>query len=515
MGKQKYPKAESADITLLLEGTYPFVTGGVSSWVYNLMTMLPEFNFAIIFLGGQEKDYDEIQYPFPPNLVHLETHFLFDDPPTIPEPVDASKKDFFAMEETHKQFKEEISCDYLALGKDVRDELFSKQGILLKDFLYSKFSWNYIVKNYSERCPETSFLDYFWSIRNMHLPIWKIANIAQQAPASPIVHSISTGYAGFLGALLQLERQISFILTEHGIYVKERKVDLLSQWVAVGNQKEQRSAQTQQYLTDLWIHFFQVLAHISYATANPIISLFSEYRKRQIQDGAAPDRTLIIPNGVPVTDVDDVVKSSPSSEKPIIALIGRVAPIKDIENFIRAMVVIIQHIPHAEAWIVGPTTEDRAYYGECKELIQVLGLTQHIKFLGVQNAAEIYPKIDLLVLSSISEGLPLVLLEAFSAGIPVVATDVGGCRELIEGSTPEDKALGASGIVVEIANANALAKGVIELLHNQTRWQQAQRAGKERVIRYYSQERLINTYTEVYERALLTWQASDLNYGNS
>ena len=65
-----------ADIALLLEGTYPYVRGGVSSWVHQIIAGLPEFKFAVIFIGGEQKMYGPAQYQFPSNVTHVETHYL-------------------------------------------------------------------------------------------------------------------------------------------------------------------------------------------------------------------------------------------------------------------------------------------------------------------------------------------------------------------------------------------------------------------------------------------------------
>jgi polysaccharide biosynthesis protein PelF len=67
------------------------------------------------------------------------------------------------------------------------------------------------------------------------------------------------------------------------------------------------------------------------------------------------------------------------------------------------------------------------------------------------------PKIGLIILSSISEALPLVILEGYAAGVPTVSTDVGSCRQLIEGLDDEDRAIGVSGAVVKIADPQSLA----------------------------------------------------------
>lgn len=108
----------------------------------------------------------------------------------------------------------------------------------------------------------------------------------------------------------------------------------------------------------------------------------------------------------------------------------------------------------------------------------------------------------LVVLSSISEALPLVILEAQAAGVPVVSTDVGSCRQLIDGLGPEDQALGSCGRVVGIANPEALADACLELLASPAQWQAASAAGIARVERYYSDRLLFERYKQVYDRAL-------------
>ena len=72
------PKAQQADIALLLEGTYPYVSGGVSSWVQQILHAYPQYKFAIVFLGSKREDYAEFRYKLPANVVHFQEHFLYD-----------------------------------------------------------------------------------------------------------------------------------------------------------------------------------------------------------------------------------------------------------------------------------------------------------------------------------------------------------------------------------------------------------------------------------------------------
>src|SRR5699024_10252738 len=99
-------------------------------------------------------------------------------------------------------------------------------------------------------------------------------------------------------------------------------------------------------------------------------------------------------------------------------------------------------MPQLQGWIIGPDTEEPEYAQECRDLVASLGMHDSIHFLGMQHIDDYLPQMGLLALSSISEGLPLVMLEAFAAGVPVVSTDVGSCRSLIEGEDDADKALG-------------------------------------------------------------------------
>jgi glycosyltransferase involved in cell wall biosynthesis len=320
------------------------------------------------------------------------------------------------------------------------------------------------------------------------------------------LHSISTGYAGFLGALMHFEYGYPFILTEHGIYIRERRIDLLNQWCGLEREPNYINTETQEYLTNMWIRFFEVLGKIAYVAASPIISLFEAYQKEQIDNGAKNENTIVIPNGVSVEHHSAPPRDHINAINPVIALIGRVVPIKDIKTFIKSMIVVIDAIPNAQAWIIGPTNEDQEYFEECKEFVKILGLAVNIQFLGQQKINDFLPKIDLLTLSSISEGLPLVLLEGFSAGIPAITTDVGACRELIYGKSKEDRALGESGSVVEIANPTALGKEILNFLQDVPRWKKAQIAALERVKRYYSQTQVLENYINVYEKAFQSWQ---------
>jgi polysaccharide biosynthesis protein PelF len=493
-----------ADIALLLEGTYPYVRGGVSSWVHQIITGLPEIKFAVIFIGGERKMYGPAQYQFPPNVTHVETHYLLhQDKPLKPNACKGDRKAFSEMDELHAHMRQSSTMPGEKMTKAF-SRLGSAGGISHEDFLYSEASWDYITRQYRERCTEPSFVAYFWAIRAMHAPLFVLADIAAGLPPVRAVHAISTGYAGLLGAMIRLRRNIPFVLTEHGIYTKERKIDLAqATWIQDHNDDVCNTLHDEMgYIRGLWIRFYEQIGRMAYAQASPIVSLYEGNRLRQIADGAAAEKTLVITNGIDLQRYRVAFEKRPEKIPPVLGLIGRVVPIKDIKTFIRTLRMLVNERPDAEGWIAGPEDEDPSYVNECKELASSLGLQNHVKFMGFQNVLEILPQLGLMVLTSISEALPLVVLEAFASGVPCIATDVGSCRELIEGNNEEDRALGAAGSVVFIADPEGTAKAALELLNNTARWRAAQQAGLERVKRYYDDKLMFSSYRNLYVKAL-------------
>lgn len=493
-----------ADVTLLLEGTYPFIRGGVSSWVHQIITGLPEYTFSLVFLGGDPSHYGPQQYELPDNVVHLECHYIMDERnERKPKPAKGNRAAFQDQRALHDQFRKGA-----AVPPDLLHEVFrqlgARGGITRDDFLYSEESWSMIDESYRKFCTEPSFVDYFWTIRIMHAPLFQLAEIARTLPETGMVHSISTGYAGLLGAMVSQQRNVPFALSEHGIYTKERKIDLSqANWIQDPSDLVSANINDQLgYIRQLWIRFFEALGRLAYQQADPIVSLYQGNRERQLVDGAEQNRTRVIPNGIDPAKFEAARSARPEGIPRVLGLVGRVVPIKDIKTFIRSMRSVCEVIPDAEGWIVGPEEEDPTYVTECKELVQSLELEGRVRFLGFQNVNDILPQLGLMVLTSISEALPLVILEAHAAGLPCLATDVGACRELLEGMSEEDCALGASGSIVPIADPEATAREAIRLLLDEGLWHRAQRAGLERVQRYYTLESMFGAYKDIYTTAL-------------
>lgn len=501
----KDPAETTADVTLLLEGTYPYVSGGVSSWVHQIIRGLPDIKFSLVFLGGAPSLYGDKKYVLPDNVVALHTHYLMEAGQALkPHTRSGHAACFKDSQRVHEFLRDPQKKAPAELLERFLDSIGKKDGIPVEDFLLSTASWESICADYRRFCTDSSFVDYFWTVRMMHAPIFKLADIARTLPPSRTYHSVSTGYAGLLGAFLHHRHGRPFIMTEHGIYTKERKIDLAqAEWIKESSDEQLGGLRGGVgYIRRLWIRFFEGIGRLSYTAADPIISLYEGNRQRQIKDGAEPERTRAVPNGIDLDRFAPLRKKRAESVPPVLGLIGRVVPIKDIKTFIRAMRGVCNRLPEAEGWVVGPTAEDPGYARECEDLVASLGLTGQVKFLGFQKVEEILPKLGLMVLTSISEAQPLVLLEGFASGLPAIATDVGSCREIIEGSGAEDRSFGSAGAVVSIANPDATAHEAVTLLKDEGRWRAAQEAGIRRVERFYTQRDMIENYRRIYREAM-------------
>jgi glycosyltransferase involved in cell wall biosynthesis len=501
---QRRTSREPVDVALLVEGTYPFVRGGVSSWVHRLIEALPDTAFSVAFLGGRRAEHGPPVFPAPPNVRHLECQYLFEAAEPSRAPSRRRRCRMAEVDRLHDLLRTtalDMLLDPVRLFGGLARLLAEPDGVTVSDFLHGDDAWRRIDEAYRRDYPDASFTDYFWTVRATHAAVFSVADLARRLPPARVYHAVSTGYAGLLGALLRHQRGRPLVVTEHGIYTKERKIDLASAMYVPGDGGDPR---TPGFGRRLWMRYFQGLGRIAYASADRIISLYEGSRQRQIQDGADPVRTRVVANGVDPRRFAAIRAARPRTPAPVIGFLGRLVPIKDVKCFIRAMKAVIMQRPDAQGWVIGPTSEDESYARECAELAAALGLEGRVRFTGYRPAEEVLPELGLLALTSISEGLPLVVLEAFASGLPVVTTDVGACRELVEGRTPEDRAHGAAGAVVPIADPEAVAHAVLALLEP-TRWRAAQSVAVRRVETYYAEAHVFATYQQIYQEAL-AWQ---------
>ena len=135
-------------------------------------------------------------------------------------------------------------------------------------------------------------------------------------------------------------------------------------------------------------------------------------------------------------------------------------------------------------------------------MVAHLGLGETFSFTGRVNVREHLGHVDAIALTSISEAQPLVLLEAGASGVPSVATDVGSCRDIIEGRPDEDPPLGPAGFITPLANPLATAKGLAALLTNPDLRARHGETIRRRTELYYNKNVVDQLYRNLYQEHL-------------
>lgn len=483
-----------ADVCLILEGAYPFVRGGVSSWMHETIKMQDHLSFCVIAIASADASCD-ILYDLPKNVVCLETIRLQDLPEGYAK-LSAEEENvlFIRLKEVFLKLQFRADLDDLhALIKALapwRREIGSR---LLLD---SAQAWDLLVHMYQRTMPETSFLDYFWSWRSLFGGLFSV--LLADIPPARAYHSFCTGYAGLLLARAHLETGRPCLLTEHGIYTNERRIEIAgADWLddphvfdlSVSPVRRERN------LKDFWMDTFGNYARFCYDSSREIITLYAGNQEFQRMDGAPPDKMRVIANGIDFSSFSSIKRKE---HPPTVALIGRVVPIKDIKTYIRAIQLLKAQLPDIRAFIMGPEDEDPDYAGECRELVDHLELRQTVLFTGSVKLEDYLGVIDVVVLTSLSEAQPLVVLEAGAAGIPVVATDVGACREMIMGCPAGVKPDAEGGAIVGVASAPGVAQSIQRLLTDKAYYQRCQKNLRARVQKHYSKEKQREAYHDLY-----------------
>ncbi|WP_199520133.1 GT4 family glycosyltransferase PelF [Fulvimarina endophytica] len=479
-----------ADICVVVEGCYPHVSGGVSTWVDWLLRNSPSYRFAVtsIVPGHGER---QARYGFPPNLVRFRELELGKGPAVRSRFRRRPVADIEDLVERLTGFLKTGSLgEFTRLEALVNDR---ERPLSFDDLMRGETGWALCVATYERLMPHTAFKDFFWAYQALVGGLFSV--LTTPLSHARTYHTISTGYAGLLAARAALNGAPNVILTEHGIYTNERRIEILmSEWIGGTIDKGLADGDGRDDVRDFWVMAFESFARVCYETCSSITTLFGDNQSMQRLLGAEDARLQVIANGIDVERFVSIAQP-PGDAPPTVSLIGRVVPIKDIKTFLQASRRIADAVGSVRILIGGSMDEDPRYASECQALSATLGLGGIVQFLGQVDVRDLVAKTHVAVLTSLSEAQPLTVLEAGAAGRPCVTTDVGACREMIE--VP-----GApGGVVTDLLNAEQIADAVVGLLTDEARRLAYGRNLQERVCRLYTSERSAARYHALYEPA--------------
>ena len=367
--------------------------------------------------------------------------------------------------------------------------LFTEKKFSLNDFLMGEDFFQAVLECYQIRYPEILFSDFLWTMRSMYLPLFH--TLQMELPKADLYHCVATGYAGVLGSMAKIKYGCKLLISEHGIYTREREEELIrAKWV-------------EGVYKNIWIEQFRKMSKLAYDQADLVTSLYAHAQELQMELGCPPEKTMITPNGVDEKRFENLKRPDfMEPDKIHIGAILRVTPIKDVKTMLRAFAYAKERVPNLKLWIMGPTDEDEEYARECFEMVELIG-TDDVEFTGRVNVTDYMAGLDMTILTSISEGQPLTILESYAAHKPVIATDVGNCRGLIYG---EDDDFGAAGILTHIMNVAEIADAMVQLAKKKNLRESMGEVGYKRLMRKYRVEDMKKTYSDIY------WKFEDIDW---
>ena len=465
-------------ICIVAEGCYPYVVGGVSGWINSMIKSFPEHEFVVLSIVSDRSISGKFQYTLPDNVSEVYEAYLNDnDWGTKP-------KEGRRTHLTPKQYKalRSVIFNYEPEWYALFD-LFQKTAFSIDDILMGADFLHIVQEYYDKNFSQIVFSDFLWTMRSIYMPLFLI--LKTRVPKADVYHCVATGYAGLLGSMAKYLYGCGLIVSEHGIYTREREEELLKAgWVA-GIYK------------NIWIDQFRKMSQLAYDRADIVTALYGHAKELQMELGCKAGKIEITPNGIDVERFMNLTTKLPNEYTIDIGAIVRVTPIKEIKTMIRAFAFAKNEVPNLRLWIMGPTDEDEEYARECYELVEVMEI-EDVIFTGRVNVTDYIGKMDFTILTSISEGQPLTILESFAARKPVIATDVGNCRELIYGE--EDDDAGTAGILCHIMNVEEIAHAMIELALNTDKRYAMGEIGYKRVNEHYRIEMMREKYDDIYKQ---------------
>ncbi len=462
-------------VALMTEGSYPHSFGGVSVWCDQLVRGMPEHEFHLVALVATGTE--AVSWDLPGNVTAVRTVPLWSSVPPGRQAGPRSQRLFTSLLrdlvdvllapswQAQLQFGKVMRKLFeFAQHEDLRAAFRSHHAV---DVLAS--AWRAIPAGEADRAPTLHD-----TLTALQLLECSLSPLSLEPVRADVSHCVANGLAVLPALVAKWTRGTPVLLTEHGIYLRERYLGL-------------RDGPYRWPVKSLYLAFLRRLCSLAYLEADTIAPGNVYNRRWEERLGASPTMIRTIYNGVDPADFP-AVDGEP--DVPTVSWAGRVDPIKDLETLIQAFALIRRAIPDARLRMFGATPPGReSYLDRCRHLVDQLGIGHIATFEGrVPDIRDAYAAGHVVVLSSISEGFPYTLIEAMISGRACVATDVGGVAE----------ALGDTGTVVAPRDPGAMAAACIDLLRDGGRRRALGARARKRALQYFTVDLAIGMFDEIY-----------------
>jgi glycosyltransferase involved in cell wall biosynthesis len=244
---------------------------------------------------------------------------------------------------------------------------------------------------------------------------------------------------------------------------------------------------------DSKLEFYQRCDRFALRFFDRLIPVSNQIRDSLIESGINPIRVTRLRNAIDIHIKQRSANSLPSlnvvkgSNDLLIGIVGRLSPEKDIPSFLQAASLLLREHSNLNFLIVGDGPERK----KLEDMTLSLGLKDKVKFTGfVDEMDNIYHLLDLLVISSSTEGIPLVLLEAMKYAIPVVASNVGGIGEVVDDTI--------NGLLISPGNADELVENIKMLIINKKISKKISRNAREKIKNEFNRNVWIKHIEKIY-----------------
>ncbi len=465
------------NVALIAEGTYPYHPGGVSVWCDQLVRGMAPHRFSIhSIIAGDEKG---MSWPLPDNVDGFH-------PIPLWSPVPKQRCKARTSRELGAIFEQLVTSMVQPDGEhDFLDALYKlytlSQETPLIGALSSKASLASLLDAMRSAGPEGRTMDgapvpvTIADARTaLDLIERQLRPLFCTPPEADLCHATANGLAVLPALSAFWEHQTPLVLSEHGIYLRER-------YLSYGPRNYPHAVRS------IMLRFFKRITWVGYQVASAIAPGSEYNRFWQQANGADGSRIHPVYNGV---DVGSFVTSPSEPDVPTLSWLGRIDPLKDVETLLRAFVHVRDVLPAARLRIFGAASaETKSYLDRCMALRDSLDLEGSATFEGrADSVLDAYHAGHVVLLTSISEGFPYTLIEAMAAGKPIVATDVGGVRE----------ATGNAGLVVPPQNPVKMADACLMLLGDADLRRTIGQAARARILSMFTVEQSLAVFGDLY-----------------
>ena len=505
------------DVAIVMESTYPYLKGGVSAVVHDIITGNPDLTFGIIHITWDSHSPRKDLYGMPDNVAWVRVLYL-----SMEEHQEdflrARPRDLRMNRRQRRELSRRILGAMLSLAQDGQTEplwdLISEGLSASRRYpVWAILGTREFMEAYHDMMPDLgmSMTDIFWCLRDFFSLAYAV--LAEPVPRAQVYHAHTTGYAMLLGVNAAREHGTKVLLTEHNLYVRDTVNTLLERRLDLNVRLTDYRTFDVSGRERMWMAWWLEMGRLCYPYAYASTYLYPRAITEANELGGDSGRAIVIPNGIVTSEFDasyaarlaaieEIKKEGADKHLWKLVYIARVVPIKGLLDMIDSVRLMVDRGLNIHLDVCGPTEHMPSYFEQCLTRIVEQGLESVITIRGTVKVRELLPEFDLFVLPSYNEGLPVVSLETMGAGIPTVSTDVGAVRSVVEDLivTDEGETWDPCGIIIEPGDPTVMADKVQEVISDVDLYERLSLNARGRVEAAYDLVKVNASYNTIYRQ---------------